>query len=228
MGGSSRKYTKKDARNFAAAYTDPTLFEHEMMRRHALAVAGIKHFKGEEPVLPEGVTMYSEEGVKLYEKAYKEATEVDAKRRYDKKKKAEEEKKARLRGNRPPSPPPPTTHAPTRVQKPQRKTLAQRRVLLNKARVEAAKQPAVETVREPVPSFTRLSLLTTGQGPVKNGARLVNIRGRKILCDSDDEDDLELITAVAGKQAVRAKEDDAPAKRSLVSSRSVERQKQRN
>jgi hypothetical protein len=228
MGGTSRKYTKKDARNFSAAYTDPTLLSHEMMRRHSMAVAGIKAFKGEEPVLPEGVAMYSEEGVKLYEKAYLEATEVDARRNYEKKKRAEAEKKARLRGNRPESPTPRTTHAPTRVQKPQRKTLAQRRALLNKARVEAAKQPAVETVREPVPSSTRRSLLTTGQGPVKNGARLVNIRGRKILCDSDDEDDLELNSVVAGKKAVRAREDDAPAKRSIVSPRSVERQKQRN
>lgn len=228
MGGTSRKYTKKDARNFSAAYTDPTLLAREIMRRHNLAVAGIKAFKGEEPTLPTGVTIYSEEGVKLYEKAYKEATEADARRNYEKKQRAEAEKKARLRGKGPESPPPSPVRVPARVQKPQRKSLAQRRALLKKARVEASKPPAVETVRKPVPSSTRLSLLTTDQGPVKNGARLVNIRGRKILCDSDDEDDRELIAVVAGKQAVRAKEDDAPAKRSIVSSRSVERQKQRN
>lgn len=236
-----RKYTKKDARNYSAAYTDPTRLAQEKRKEHELHVASIKHFKGEEPELPEGVTKYSEEGLKLYKKAAEKAAEAQSRRKFEQKKREEEAKEARLRGARRRSPPTRPTLGRTRVEKPTRR----------RGRTDAREQSVTETVgrtlkrvlrSRSVPTATQVpdtvrvlrsrsrSRLTGRQSrdTVTNGARVVNIRGRQLICDSDDEDGLQLIPKNGGTKATKANEDNVPGKRTIVSSPPEDRHKQRN
>jgi len=133
-----RRYTQKDARGYSAAYIDPTRLEQERQKEFKLHVACIKHFKGEEPNLPDGVTKTSEEGLKLYKKAAEQAAEAVARRKYMQKKSEEEAKRARLRDSEPRSPSPSSrsTLGHTRVEKPKRLTVYEKIDIKQKARLD--------------------------------------------------------------------------------------------
>lgn len=241
MPRASHKYTSKDARIFTGGYTDQTRLLQARQQEVGFYIRHIPKLKGEEPVLPSGVAVDSEEGVKIWKKAYDIALDADALRDWIKK---NPEKNALIRGH----PSPSGSHrisntAP--IHPPRRRTLAERRTLATKTRVRvaaatvaAAKQAAtdsdvVDEVSLPSMHSTKSSMLTSGQMPVKNGARAVNIRGRRIVCDTDDEDDIQLNAVVNGKKGTSAKEPiakehTAPAKRSIVSSYVAERRVQQN
>lgn len=238
MPRASHKYTSKDARTFTGGYTDQTRLKQARQQVVGFYIRHIPKLKGEEPVLPPGVAVDSAEGVKIWKKAYDKALDADALRGWIKK---NPEKNALIRG----PPLPSGSHripdtAP--IHPPRRRTLAERRDLATKTRVRvaaaaAAKQATadsevVEEVSVPSTYSTKSSLLTSGQMPVKNGARAVNIRGLRIVCDTDDEDDIQLNALVNGKDTSAkepiAKEHTAPAKRSIVSSHAVERWEQQS
>lgn len=163
MPRAARKYTMKEARAYTGASVNQSLLAQARQKDLGYYVRHVSKLNGQEPVLPAGVEADSEEGIKLWKRAYQKALNANALEGWAKR---NPEKNALLNEPAP-------TNSPCHPAAPTRhRTLAERRDSATKARarvaVTAAAPSTIDEVSEPPLAHQTIQFpsLTTGQGTV--------------------------------------------------------------
>jgi hypothetical protein len=165
MPQASRKYTLKEARAYSGAEVNQTTLAQAKEQELGHYVRHVAKLNGQTPTLPVGVAANSDQGIKLWKKAYDKALEAEALRNWVKRNPG---KNALIQGSA-------NDVTPRRPAAP-RRTLGERRALSNKTRACVAATAASATAIEEVsdapmtfPTTINSSSLTTGQRPLKKG-----------------------------------------------------------